>query len=489
MDNRELIRPANGEPVGIPLHGPVNPRQFTTEEREKVVTFLDFDLPYALEGIQGSMEQKIPFFTSGDTNITFLSSQKACEDIRASLHLSFLTPPKSGVIVSSGDRYGRINFTAIQFQIKSFVDLNESDGFFDRCLSCINDFIDHYRRAKQDYAFRKVNKDDIFAYHICHHLNDDIYNDLIQPIAHLTLRALPNFPDDMYLWNKIWFDYVKPVALWDQLIHEAHYYLSLGDYHVAIINAITALENVIKDDKIMKVFFQRHNIPFDRWKDTGNRESLTQRLYLLRLLCNHLKLDSDLIDRIIEHYNIRNDIVHRGIRPYTNKPEKVQNYLNDIHQLIRIILDEIHLSIILGLTLLSFPSQDAEFGIINFSNPKDKTVIKFLVKRQYLCSEIQSNDQITAYLQMDLQNIGWEIGSQGTIKYTYDAHQKISKLIFNNNEIDHIESDLGVIDASLFEPQAQNLSQHSKFIVVEWASQYNRVIQPHELNDDPTEPT
>ena len=50
-----MVRAKEGEPISIPPLGPQSARTFTVEEQKRIVTALDFELPFALEGLEGRL--------------------------------------------------------------------------------------------------------------------------------------------------------------------------------------------------------------------------------------------------------------------------------------------------------------------------------------------------------------------------------------------------------------------------------------------------
>jgi hypothetical protein len=123
-----------GETVYIPPSGPHAPKDFTADEKARVITVSDFELPFAIEGLQGELPILFESPNGLDARIFLMLRQKNYGDIAVSLRLAYLQPPREGVIVGYGDRYGRINVSAIQFQIKGFVDSMERNSLFEDCF-------------------------------------------------------------------------------------------------------------------------------------------------------------------------------------------------------------------------------------------------------------------------------------------------------------------------------------------------------------------
>jgi len=149
---------------------------------------------------------------------------------------------------------------------------------------------------------------------MAHLFNGNQFNEVIQPIANVSIQALHNFPNDPMLTMSIWFHSQQSNELWIRLIDEARHYISLEDYRMAVVNSITALENVLKisHGKNVKEFFERYQVPFSRWKDRESRGSTTVCLNLFNLLCDEVHLERELTERILQYYDLRNAIVHSG---------------------------------------------------------------------------------------------------------------------------------------------------------------------------------
>lgn len=413
-----------GETVYIPPSGPHAPKDFTDDGKARVITVIDFELPFAIEGLQGELPILFETPNGLDARIFLMMWQKNYGDIAVSLRLAYLQPPREGVIVGYCDRYGRINVSAIQFQIKGFVDSMERDSLFEDCFFWFNKFIEIYRRAKQDFRLRKIAKDDIFAYRMAHLHDGETFNEIIQPVAALSLQASKAFPDNFMLRNALWFQSQVTGELWTRLISEARHYLSVEDYRIAIINAITALEAVLKEGhgKKLKEFFKRQRVPFARWEDKNSRESITVCLNLLNLLYDRLGLESDLTKRVIQHYQRRNGIVHHGTMRI--KAEDAQRCVDDVDFLIRYLLDLIHFSVTIRLLLAKLPPPEFEFEVIKMGS---REMSLYMICRGNLVTvTMQTADGAQNHLSVDLNAIGWVVGERGTLSVTYDARAKVA---------------------------------------------------------------
>jgi hypothetical protein len=470
-----------GETFPIPISGPHSPKDFTDEEKGRAITAIDFELPFAVEGLQGNLPSLVKFARGGNTSIFLMSRQKNCDDIATSLRLVDLKPPKEGIIVGDGDRYGRINVSAIQFKIPKFIDTMERGQLFEDCLDWFNRFIEIYRHAKQDFRLRRIAKEDIFAYRMAHLLDGELFNDITQPVATLTLQALPSFPDDSMLRYKLWFLSQIRNELWVKLISEARHHLSVEDYRIVIINSITALETVLKEGsgRKLKEFFERHRVPFSRWKDKDTRESITVCLNLLNLLYDQLGLNRELTERVIQHYRRRNEIVHHGTMRVS--AEDAQRCVNDIDFLIRYLLDLIHFSVTVRLVLATLPSSEVEFEVIKMFSPE--MALQVNCSGNSLTVALQNTIGNLTHLKANLNAVGWAVGERVSLSVTYDANAGIAKLLFNKTEVDSVnDCQLGYIDASLLELEVTD-ARHVNFLPIQFVLLHNRVIQPHELED------
>jgi hypothetical protein len=238
------------------------------------------------------------------------------------------------------------------------------------------------------------------------------------------------------LRNALGFQSQVTGELWTRLISEARHYLSVEDFRIAIINAITALETVLKEGhgKKLKEFFKRERVPFARWEDKNSRESITVCLNLLNLLYDRLGLESDLTKRVILDYKRRNGIVHHGTMRI--RAEDAQRCVEDIDFLIRYLLDLIHFSVTIRLLLAKLPPPEFEFEVIKMGS---REMSLYMICRGNLVTvTMQTADGAQNHLSADLNAIGWVVGERGTLSVTYDAHAKVARLLFNTREVDSV---------------------------------------------------
>lgn len=475
------IKIRTGETFTIPQSGPHSPRDFNAREKGRVKTIVEFELPFAVENLQGELPLWAKLGIGTDTQVFLTSRQKSRGDIAASLGLKDLPLPKEIVIVGYGDRYGRVNVSTIRFQITGFIGLKECHQLFGVCLDWFNSFLEIYRRAKQDYKLSRISKDDIFSYRMAHFFEDGIFNEITQPVANLSLKALQTFPDDFVLRNAIWFQSQFRGGLWARLISEARHCLTVQDYRIAIINSITSLETVLKEakGKNLKGFFKRHKVLFSRWKDKNTRESITVCLNLINLLCDTLGLDKEFTERVLQHYRRRNEIVHHGTMRVSSG--EAQTCVDDINFLIRHILDLIHFSVTIRLVLTSLPSSGVEFEVIRMCSPEMSFILN--CTGTVATASLQKSNGTPFYLKVDLTSLEWAIGERGTLSITYDAYTRVASLLYNTTEVDRIsECELRYPDASLLRPEIRD-ERHTKFLPIQFILALDRVIQPNELAD------
>ncbi len=316
---------------------------------------------------------------------------------------------------------------------------------------------------------------------MAHLLDGEIFNDITQPVATLTLQALQAFPDDFMLRNALWFQNQARGELWVRLISEARHYLSVEDYRIAVINSITALETVLKESsgKKLKEFFQRYRIPFSRWKDKKSRESITVCLNLLNLLYDPLGLDRELTERVIQHYERRNAIAHHGtIRV---RAEDAQRCVDDVEFLIRYILDLVHFSVTIRLILAALPPSGVKFEVIRMCSREMS--LHMICSGNLVTVTLQAIGGTPTHLNADLNAVGWAVGERGTLSVTYDAYARVARLLFNITEVDSVSGcQLGYIDASLLRPEVRD-ARHVDFLPIQFVLANSRVIQPDELAD------
>lgn len=470
-----------GEPISIPPSGPYVPRTFTDNEKKRVKTDLNFELPFVIEGLQGKVPYSHGLEGGIEVSVFLKSKQRAHNDIKAALRLADLRPPKTGVIVSHGDRYGRINVSLIEFEVAAFFDIEQAGWLFEKCLNWTNRFIEIYRRAKQDFTLRRLAKDDIFAYIMVHLYEGSQFNEIIQPVADLSIQALGGFPDDPMVKPLIWFHSQRSTELWNRLIDEARHCLSLEDYRMAVVNSITALESVLKKapGTNVKEFFERYGVPFSRWNDRKSRESITVCLNLFNLLCDKVHLETQLTERILKHYARRNSIVHSG--QMNVRAEDGQKCVADICSFIRYLLDLIHLSVTLKFEIVKLPNPDDQFEL--FGMRSDEMLLQVNCRGVLFTVTLQTADGTTTDVKAELDRAEWTTGKTVTLSVTYDAHTEAVELLFDTTVMDSASGCRhGCVDASLLRPQVID-GRQSEFLSIQAILLHERVVQADELRD------
>jgi hypothetical protein len=477
-----VIHGKPGEPISIPPLGPQRPRNFTVEEQQRVITVLEFELPFALEGVEGRLPLTERFLGNIEAAVGIQTRQKHPEDISSSLGLACLNAPSTGVIVARGDPHGRVNVSAIQFQLHGFVDLANRGALFEQCLEAANRIIERYRIAKHDFRVSRIAKYDILAYGARHRLDGIAYNDWYEPVGPVTLLAASEFPCDPFLRNKMWFRQQVTPKLWERLIAEARHYVAVGENRLAIVTSITALEVVLKDanGRNLKALFDRAGIEFGRLHFRHIKESVSACLGLLNMLASHLHLDRELTERMLEHYVCRNAVMHSGTMRV--QEEKAKACVEDTHLLIRHVLDIVHLSVTLRLQLVCLPPNDASFGLLKLTSPEWNFV--FSIHNGSLVASLATpSDGAEVRVDVPLCDLNWNTGEEAAILFSYDSRASEAKLAFNTKVVaTRSGCQVGSIDASLL--NGDSIEMPESYVRPVFPGPYlvhGRVVEPEEL--------
>lgn len=476
-----VLQAKEGVPMSIPPLGPQCPRTFTVDEQKRVTTVLDFELPFALEELEGRLPVTVVLGKiEGDVGIR--TRHRHPDEIARSLGLAFLAPPSSGVIVAAGDPHGRINVSSIQFQFRGFVDLAYRREVFQECLDSTNRIVERYRMAKRDFRVRKIAKSDVLSYGARHRFDGQTYNDWYEPVAPVRLVQAPNFPCDLFLRNALWFRYAARSELWEHVLSEARHYLAVGDRRLAIVTAFMALELVLmqSNGRNLKAFFHRFGLPVAPLPIPGTRKSVNDCLTALKVHASDLSMEVAVTERMLDHYNRRNLIVHHGMMRITE--DHARECIEDTYLLIRHILDMLHLSIVAQLELLSVPQMNAAFSLLRLEAPEWRVVFSFGGGSvNALLAKRDSGPETT--LHIPWADLKWNPGQKGAILLSYDARFGQARLAFNGPDVvAEAKCSIGYVDASLlglatFEmPEAiMRPGFPAQFLV------HSRVVQPEEL--------
>lgn len=476
-----VIQAKENDPISIPPLGPQCPRTFTIEEQERVVTVLDLELPFALEGLEGRLPITV---LSGETkgDVGVRTRHRHPDEIARSLGLASLAPPSSGVIVAAGDPHGRINVSCIQFQFQGFVDLALRAELFQDCLDSTNEIVERYRIAKRDFRVRKVAKSDILSYGVRHRFDGQTYNDWYEPVATVCLSRVSSFPCDDFLWNALWFRYAANSGLWEHVLSEARHYSVAGESRLAIIAAFMAIELVLmqSNGSNLKAFFARFGLPVDPMPIQGKRTSVNDCLKALKTHAGKLHLEVALAERMLRHYERRNLIVHRGMRRVTE--DHSRECVEDTYLLIRHVLDMLHLSVTVDLELLSVPQMDAEVSLLRLEAPEWRVAFSF-EGGSLKASLVKLDSEAETTLRIPWEDLNWIPGQKAAILLSYDARHGEASLAFNGpNVVTATECRIGYVDASLLGSASFEMPEAiarpgfpGPFLV------HSRVVRPEEL--------
>jgi hypothetical protein len=444
-----VIKAKEGEPMSIPRLGPQSPRAFTVEEQKRVITAIDFELPFALEGLEGRLPLTVLLRQDVPGDVGIRTRQRHPDEIARSLGLAHILPPTSGVIVATGDPHGRINVSTLQFQFRGFVDLTNRGEVLEQCLDSANRIIECYRMAKHDFRVRKVAKTDILFYGARHFLDGQVFNDCYDPVAAVILVKAQHFPCDPMLMDALWFSYARSADLWERLMAEARHFLAVGEHRLAVVTAFTALELVLmrSNGKNLKAFCARGGLRVDPLPIPGSRKSVIDCLEFLNGHNTELRLDLGLAGRMLSHYNKRNLIVHRGMMRIAE--DQARECVQDTYLLIRHVFEILHLSVVAQVEIVSLPPSNAAFPVMRVEGPEWGVVIWCASESlNASLTKQQTGEQVCVGIPW--QNLNWAPGQRAAILLTYNAWTGETKLAFNGPEsVGRSECSMGSIDATL----------------------------------------
>ena len=270
-----------------------------------------------------------------------------------------------------------------------------------------------------------------------------------------------------------------PHDFWTRLIDQARHCIEVDDYPFAIINAVTALETVFSDQggKHLKEFFARHDIEYSRWVDRKTRESVTVNLNLLNMLYKSLGLSNDLTERVLDHYRLRNAIVHHGQRNLTCR--KASECVDDIGFLIRYILDQLHVSVCLRVSLREAPPTDRELELVRLHS---KTLSVTMGARSgLLAASVEGASGVRATLKMDLGALPWKSQESAALALTYNAHEHVIRLVAHQVALDLVKPcDLGYVDATLLTAEFTE-EDSARYLPIQCLLVHSREVQPEDL--------
>ena len=479
--------PHEGTPYRYELEstGVTDARDFTGDELDTVSTFLEFELPFSLPYLDGELPRTIPFQSGREGQVLLATRQTHFSDIEAALGLPTKAPPPGSVIVCVEDRHGRVNVSKLQFQFKGYIELILRQSLFDECLLLFNKFLEHYRKSTRRFEFRKLSHRDIVSFTFAHILSEGVWNRVIEPASRIVLEAHPGFANNTLLWFAINSSGELQLELWERLILESRHYLGVGDNRIAVVNAVTALESLLKVNhgRLFKFFFTQRGVRLDEWKNGEKLESVTICLNLLHVMRSQLGLVDKLAERLIEHYNRRNNIVHNGTLKVASADARCA--VEDIYFLGRCLLDRFDFT----LHCIFRPNAKVEgvdnirFVDVIFEDEVGTATVRLIDDE--LRGEIKTPTANLVRLSAPKSALKWIVGQRNSAAISYSRSARRARLLFNDVVLSQADVeldpnfDVAAVRGSEFDENLFRLSAEDPALI----SINQREIPPEEFVD------
>lgn len=461
-------------------------RAFNDDEKDRVLTCLEFELPFAIPHLQGVLPPTVRFPKDRKASVILATRQRSALEVFDSTGIRVDVAP-GAVLICEGDRHGRVNVSRIQFQIQGWIDITERGDLFLDCLVWFNRFLEHFREATDVYNLRRLVESDIVYYTFAHVLNDKTFNRVIEPAAPWEVSVAPSFPNDPTLAYGIYSRSQLRRSLWERLILEARTAYALHDYRIAVVNAITGLENLLAENKEqVKRFFSSRAIDFDKWltgKSSGKSpDSVTICLNLLHMLGNQLGLQSQFTERLIGHYSRRHAIVHSGTLRV--EPADALQAIEDVYYLSRCLLDRFDFTVNTILVPATDSLPETDLLLFGADSGKRGKVLLRLRKGSLVATLLADGHQV-CQLEADVPSGSWKAGEWVSIGVTYQRASSALRLIWNDRVLQEAAVTLdSLFDASFFRSHApaKNLGT---FVVPESAINlvYHLALTPEQVAD------
>lgn len=234
------------------------------------------------------------------------------------------------------DRWGIDGFSRIEIETEKNINLSESMSDEARAfaLKIINKFISLYRYFDND------------AVHLVNLIESDLIDFSVKKDGHASFTIVlgggitPINPQKISTISTILERAMSDeyeIPLWRELILNAEHYCYIGDFRMAILESVTALELVISkfiSGELDAVGVQSKEIK-EFIKETGIAKGLN---VVVRLLTGKNGIPNDLLEKCKGTITKRNKIVHEG-RKETNY-QSTQDSIMAIYQLIQLLLDK-----------------------------------------------------------------------------------------------------------------------------------------------------
>jgi len=281
-------------------------RAFTQEERPAVTTVIEVELPFHIRGL-GRTTAVHAHVDGVDYGIVLQTRQRP-DQIRRYLwgKDGLGVDIKTKLPLDMEDRWGKALYTLATITFPFFIDLavehDSADQLFEReeqalraVCKVLNFFIENYVYHAGYYHLRRLCIHDIDKYSFRH-----VYDDMAYNVTDCFLRNLIHMGEAPKLQ--------KPVRILDvgttgKLVVNAWQSYEYEDYHLAVVNAVIALEVTLADYKRRTRKLRRRGSILLRGKPEK----------CLDTLASH-GLDQLLIRSCKEGLNIRHRVVHEGLR-------------------------------------------------------------------------------------------------------------------------------------------------------------------------------
>lgn len=457
-------------------------QELSESDKAIALTCIEFDLPYAVSDIQGSLPISIPFPQNRPFEALVTNRQKPGADIG-----NYLGPPPLGLLpgwvwLCRNDRHGIVNTAKIQFQFKGYIPVDDRGSIFGDCIRWFNRFMEHYRKVTERHEYKKIDGSDVVTYSFAHVCGDRLVNRIIEPSTRLTITASPGFPNDQIVWGSINSSGQVKLELWERLLLEARHYLATNDYRIAVVNAITALENLLQEKRAekLKAFFSEKGIPLNEWKNNSKLESITTCLNITHVLRKNLSLPDGITERLLTHYNLRNSIVHNGT--LTVDATKAASAIDDVYTFSR------HLTLRFDFSLMSIfrpesgTADSVNIRLISVTN-KDRAAIKVEIVNSTIAISFSLRGNELLHISTPFPTAKWVISERTCVVMSYSHRNKTASVILNTELLSQVKCDLPPeFDSATFHSESfdehlmEIASSESPFFGI-----HSRAVAPSEL--------
>lgn len=234
------------------------------------------------------------------------------------------------------DRWGIDGFSRIEIETEQDVDLTESMSDKARvfALKIINKFISLYRYFDND------------AVHLVNLIESDLMDFSVEKDGHASFAIgfgggiTPINPQKISTISTMIERAVSDgyeIPLWRELVLNAEHYCYIGDFRMAILESVTALELVISkfiSGELDAAGVQSKDIK-EFIKETGVAKGLN---VIVRLLTGKDGIPNDLLEKCKGTITKRNKIVHEGRKETSYQSTK--DSIIAIYQLIQLLLEK-----------------------------------------------------------------------------------------------------------------------------------------------------